>query len=89
MSSMENIERYNKIFAILTLSYGDSEFNTIINTDLAEEIDKVLSDIFVTNKSQTIKDLIIKSYGDYTSSGYVVEGLLAITGFVTPSPIEP
>jgi hypothetical protein len=54
---------YEQTYAVLNAIYGDNDFNSIINDQIAHEINTVLCDDLTVNKVPKINDIITRSYG--------------------------
>lgn len=71
---------YEQVYAILSVTYGDNEFNTIVNTNLAHEINLVLLDDLNVNKYKDVSNLLAKTYGEHKSTDYSVKSVFFAAG---------
>lgn len=71
---------YEQIYAILTVAYGDNDFNNIVNDTLAHEINSILVDNMCINKYVKVAQTIARTYGVYESTGYAIDSVFFSVG---------
>lgn len=81
MTNKNNVDTYHEeIFKILSISYGKSDFDAIVNHDIASEITDILVDDLCLNKYKNVSDIISKAYGNEPSTDYAVKAVFFATG---------